>query len=88
MSGRVHTRFLKEEDPQPVIESDVFKALSVYGENHPSRKFLTWNSGDHIKVCKWGDNYKTSGTGFNLVTRKIGRFSVVVGDIKILDADP
>lgn len=88
MSGRVLTRFLKEEDPQPVIESDVFKALSAYGENLSPRKFLTWNAGDHIKVCKWADNYKTSGIGFNPVTRKIGRFNVVVGDIKIIDVEP
>lgn len=88
MCGRVLTRFLKEDDPQPVIESDVFKALSAYGENLPSRKFLTWSAGDHIKVCKWADNYKTSGIGFNPVTRRIGRFSVVVGDIKIVDVDP
>jgi hypothetical protein len=85
MAGKIPTKYLKEEEPQPVIENEVFKTSSSYGESLTSRRFLTWNKGDHIKVCKWADNYKTSGIGFNPTTRRIGRFSVTAGDITIVD---
>lgn len=41
-----------------------------------SENILASTPGDRTRVCEWDDQFKTSGTGFNLATGQIGRFSV------------
>ena len=40
---------------------------------------ITWEAGDHIRICKYSDGNGTAGTGYNITTGSFGRFTVRPG---------
>ena len=75
--GLIPTACFRSGEPQAVLDSEVCMA--------PTRKALkdtkevgelTWEAGDYIRICKWVDENRYRGVGFNMATMEIGPFLV------------
>jgi hypothetical protein len=76
-AGWIPSNVLEVNDFRRVLNSEILMAHESYqGEPHHGR-FLTWNSGDHIRLCRYQyGSLKSSGIGFNMVTGQIGRYEM------------
>lgn len=74
-SGRIPTEYLDNDVPQQKVEDKTFLSGKGFKFHQNPEDIPASTPGDRIRVCERDDQFKFSGTGFNLATGQIGRFS-------------
>ncbi len=82
MAGQIPIELLNLGEAQPVAGSEICMPL-VNSQRHGMRD-LAWEAGDYVRICKWDNNRKSSGIGFNLASLEIGPFPAHMGTLKTI----